>query len=437
MTASATVHTGTPQPNEVPYAPQGAALELFHCRSPECLIEGPAGSGKSRAVLEKLNLLAEKYPGMRGLIVRKTRQSITQSVQVTFEQKVLPKGSPIRLHHEAQEYRYPNGSRLILGGLDDDTKVFSSEYDVCYANEATELTEANWEALTTRLRNGVMPYQQIIGDCNPDAPTHWLNVRCNAGKTVRLVSKHEDNPTVTPEYIATLDALTGFRYQRLRLGLWVAAEGQFFEEWDPEQHVCDPFVIPPDWTRWVGVDYGFADPFCALWLARGPDRRIVVYREVYRTGLRDEQQAILIRERSRGERIVRWVGDPSMFNKRTEQQKPSIAKVYRALGVPLVPGYNARIPGWQAVRRVLASASGNPPRLRIFRPSGELPDYGCPNLIRTLPEMVRDRLDPEDLADKIGSVKTDDHGCDALRYSLLAEQTPILPPTQRQIVFAG
>ena len=52
-----------------PYMPLGAARQLMLCRDPEVLLSGPAGTGKSRASLEKLHLAAMRYPGMRGLIV--------------------------------------------------------------------------------------------------------------------------------------------------------------------------------------------------------------------------------------------------------------------------------------------------------------------------------------------------------------------------------
>jgi len=81
-----------------------------------------------------------------------------------------------------------------MAGMDKATKIMSSEFDMIYVGEATELTENDWEMLATRLRNGVMPYQQLIADCNPEAPTHWLKVRVDTGKTTGLDSRHEDNP---------------------------------------------------------------------------------------------------------------------------------------------------------------------------------------------------------------------------------------------------
>src|SRR5262245_60510234 len=188
---------------------------------------------------------------MRGLILRKTRMSLTESALVTFEQHVIPEGHSILngpRRNFRQVYRYPNGSELVTGGLDNPSRVMSTEFDLIYPQEAIELREEEWEALTTRLRNGKMPYQQILGDTNPDKPQHWLKRRCDAGKCRLLESRHEDNPILygdgdwTPRgraYLATLDALTGARRARLRLGRWVQAEGVVYEGFDPAVHVID------------------------------------------------------------------------------------------------------------------------------------------------------------------------------------------------------
>ena len=430
MPHSAVVQAGTDtNADERPYQPFGAALDLFGSRHREVLLAGPAGTGKSRACLEKLNLIAMQVP-IRAAIVRKTRKSLTQSAMATLENKVLPAPSNVRFHEGDQEYRYPSGARVMVAGLDDAEKIGSTEFDVVYVQEATELGEDDWGMLLRGLRNGVLSYQQLIADCNPSSPDHWLKQRCNRGDCQLLESKHEDNPLLWQEghwtdfglaYMASLDSLQGYLYRRLRLGEWVAAEGMYFTEWDPALHIVPRFDIPEDWPRWLSVDYGFAAPFCCLWFAREPEtRRIYVYRELYAAGLRDEQQAQRIVEASVNDKILLRILDPSMFNPRTEQQRPSIAAVYWAHGCrPVWPGFNNRKQGWAVVRRALAHDQG-PPRLHILAGA-------APNLVRTLPSMVVDPLDPEDVADKVGSTKTEDHAPDALRYGLVAEAQPPRP----------
>jgi PBSX family phage terminase large subunit len=437
---SATIERGfDAQPDERPYQPFGAALDLFRSKAREVLLAGPAGTGKSRACLEKLNLVAMQLP-IRAAIVRKTRKSLTQSAMTTLETKVLPSRNQVRFHEGDQEYRYPSGARIMVAGMDDADKIGSTEFDMVYVQEATELAEDDWGMLLRGLRNGVLSYQQIVADCNPSSPDHWLKQRCNRGDCLLLESRHDDNPTLVDpvsgsytdfgrEYLHTLDTLQGYLYQRLRLGQWVAAQGMYFTEYDPALHICPSFEIPAEWPRWLAVDYGFAAPFCCLWFAREPEtRRIFIYREMYSPGLRDEVQAQRIVEQSEGEHVLLKILDPSMFNLRTEQQRPSIASIYWAYGVkPVYPGMNSRKQGWAIVRRALAH-DHDAPRLQVLHGA-------APNLVRTLPAMVVDPLDPEDVADKIGSVKTEDHAVDALRYGLAAEAQPPQPTRSSQLRF--
>lgn len=252
-----------PTPTEVikRYVRSGAASQLFRCVAPEVVLAGPAGTGKSRACLERLHKLALDYPGMRGLMVRRTRKALTQSAMVTFREKVLHPLDNVTFRATDQEYRYGNGSVIVVAGLDDPAKVMSAEYDIAYVQEGTEVTEHAWESLTARLRNGVVPFQQIMGDCNPDAPTHWLKRRVDRGATVMLESRHEDNPSVTAQYLAVLDALTGVRYLRLRKGIWAAAEGLVYDDWNTAVHLTDRFDIPPSWRKLRVIDFGYTNPF--------------------------------------------------------------------------------------------------------------------------------------------------------------------------------
>lgn len=428
-----------------PYQPFGAAREVMRCRAREVLLAGPAGTGKSMACLQKIDLAASQTP-IRAAIIRKLRTGLTQAALVTFREKVLPPPpNAIWFHHEDQEFRYPNGSRIVVAGLDDPRKILSTDFDLVYVQEATELEEQDWQILLTRLRNNALSYQQILADCNPSYPNHWLKQRCDDGLTTLLESRHEDNPQLydhathdwTPfgtTYLETLDALTGYLYQRLRLGLWVAAEGMFFPELSPEEHFVESFEIPADWPRWVGVDYGFAVPFCALWLTRDPDTRsIYVYREAYGAGLRDEQQADLIKRRSEDEKLLQIVVDPSMFNARTEQRRPSIAQVYADRGLAartlqgIWPGQNNRKQGWAIVRRALAHDEG-PSRLKIFRDA-------CPSLMRELPALVMDSFDPEDTQQRSKGKEVLDHAPDALRYALCAEALPQTVSAPQRAIF--
>ena len=283
------------------FTPYGAAKSLLECRDPEVVLSGSAGTGKSMGCLQKIVLCCLKYPKIRCLIVRKTRESLTTTGLVTLQEHVIPElveNGVISYYggsrKDPAKYMFVNGSSIMLGGMDKATKVMSSEYDLIFVQEAIELTEDDWEKLTTRLRNYKMPYQQIIADTNPDAATHWLKQRSDKGTTTMFQSVHEDNPTLYDhenetwterglDYIGKLDKLTGVNYQRLRLGLWVSSEGIIYDNFQYNVHVIDDFEIPDDWRRYWAIDYGYTNPFvCQMW-AEDHDGRLYLYRETYMT----------------------------------------------------------------------------------------------------------------------------------------------------------
>ncbi len=355
------------------FEPRGAARDLFTCRDREVLLSGPAGTGKSRACLEKLHLCASlaRYAGMRGLMVRKTMVSLTATGLVTYKSKVLSPLDGVTFFggskDEPPAYRYPNGSRLLLGGLDDSQKIMSSEYDMIYVQEATELGLGDWENLTSRLRNGVMPYQQLIADCNPGPPTHWLKVRCDAGATTMLESRHEDNPryydaatglwtTDGLAYLATLDALTGARKARLRFGRWEGAEGVVYEAWDERLHVIPRADLPHLRYYIASMDWGWTNPgVLQIWGVDG-DGRMYLVREHYRV-----QQSITWWARLAKEERDRY----QLRTVQCDPSEPGFIAEYRRAGVPAAPAFNGIQLGIQAVQARLQPAGDGRPRLYV------------------------------------------------------------------------
>ena len=103
---------------EIPYEPRGAARDLFWCRESEVLLEGPAGTGKTRALLEYVYWCCRTFPGIRVLFIRKTRASLTESVLVTWEQKVLPDHACITGTASAENrrsYTFPWDANRVYG----------------------------------------------------------------------------------------------------------------------------------------------------------------------------------------------------------------------------------------------------------------------------------------------------------------------------------
>jgi phage terminase large subunit len=405
--------------HELVYRPAGAAMLLFYEKRTEVLIEGPAGTGKTRAILEKVYWLCDRYPGMRALICRKTRKSMTESVLVTFEEKVLPPGSPLasgpsRSHRDI--YKHPNGSEIIVGGLDHPERLFSTEFDLICVFEATECTLDDYESLHRALRNGVMPYQQIVCDCNPAYPSHWLYQRATVkgSQMRRLKSRHEDNPACTKAYLKILSELTGVRRERLFLGRWIAAEGAVWPEYDPAIHVIDRFDFHPEWRRIRSIDYGYTNPFTCQWWIIDGDGRMYLYRELYFTRRIVEDHVKQIVELSKGEVYEATIADHDAEDRATAERH----------GVSTIPALKAVTVGLQAVANRIHVAGDGRPRIFLLRDS----------LVERDPALVAARK-PTCLAEEIESylwqepkegkaakeepIKTDDHGVDAMRYATM------------------
>lgn len=444
------------------YQPFGTAVEAFRFKGPELLYAGPAGTGKSKCLLEKLHAMMLKYPGARGLIVRKTLASLGSTALVTYEQHVAKEhlasgevkwfgGSP----KEAACYKYKNGSVIVVGGMDKSMKIMSSEYDVCYAQEATELLEADWEAITTRLRNGKIPYQQLIADANPDVPTHWLKIRCDTGKTFHIGSRHEDNPILFEQnpdgttgplteagrnYMGKLDALTGVRYMRLRKGIWCAAEGMVYEEFDPSVHIHKRIGTPPiSWTRYVTVDFGYTNPMVVQFWAEDEDGRLYLYRELYETKITVDKMAVKIKEAMNLRREPR----PRMII--CDHDAEGRAVLERELGMSTKAAKKSVEDGIQAVKA----------RLRLSDVDGKPRMYLCQDAIVERDKDLVDRKKPTcaieeivgyiwdrgtSVAQNAGKppkehpVKEDDHSMDAMRY-MIAERDLRSRPRVRSISY--
>lgn len=403
----------------------GAAHQLLHSHDPEILIAGPAGTGKSLSVLMKAHVICETKPGVRALMVRKTRASLSESALATFERDVLPESHPARRGSQRSHrhsYNYPNGSQIILGGMDRASRIMSTEFDLIFVQEATELDENDWESLSSRLRNNKLKFQQLIGDCNPSFPTHWLRQRCLAGRTVLLESKFEDNPLLFDAgandwtefgrtYIDRLDRLTGVRKERLRYGRWAAAEGLIYTDWSERLHLIDRFRPPPDWRRLWVCDFGFVNAFAwQLWAIDG-DGRMYLTKEIYKTGTLVEDHAKAI--------LAATQNEPRPVAIVTDHDAEDAQTLAKHLGMTTTRANKNVSAGIQAVQSRLRPAGDGRPRLFVMRDALRQRD---PALVEAkLPTCLAEEITGYvwDPGKKSGEapVKLHDHAMDAMRYA--------------------
>jgi phage terminase large subunit len=419
----------------VEFEARGAVRQLFRSKDPEVLLSGAAGTGKSVGVLMRLHLLMLDNAGARGLILRKTHASLTASTLVSFRHKILKEAlgaGLVRFYggsaQEPAAFRYKNGSSVTVGGLDRSTRVLSTEFDMVMIDEATEVTEEDVDTVTGRLRNGVLPIQQLVMCTNPGPPSHHLKQRCDDGRTRILYSRHEDNPRMYRNgdwtdygrtYLARLDGLRGVRYKRMRHGLWVAAEDVVFDEWDESVHVIDPFTPPTSWPRFWSIDWGFNNPAVVQFWARDPDGTVYLYREIYETKRTADQLA---------KRCLKYVTEDGRREGKWTEPKPRViladhdagdrALFERELGLSTRAADKRVKIGLQVANTRLKIGANGKPRVYVMRGS-------CVSRDKDLREAKK----PTCFTDEIGGyewdrrpgheeepVKEGDHSMDPYRY---------------------
>jgi len=418
----------------VRFEPRGAAAVMMRSKAPMILLSGAAGTGKSVPCLMKLHLACATVPKVRCLVVRKTLTSLTASTLVSFREKVAAEAIAAGLvkfyggsQQEPASYRYSNGSVLVMGGSDKATAFLSTEYDLCFADEAVELSLEDIETINTRLRNGRLPYQQLIMASNPGAPTHHLKTMERDHRLVMLYSQHEDNPLLYTDgawthrgtiYLERLEALSGARYQRLRWGRWVSSEGTVYEDWSPAVHILDRFEPPPSWTRWHVIDWGYTNPFVWQEWAEDPDGRLFLLREVYRTRrlVEDHARHVL--------RLCAPDGKWAVPKPRAiiaDHDAEDRATWERHFGMSTVPAVKAVAEGIQAVQARLRSAGDGKPRLFVLRDAlverdPELAEVSRPTC--TVEEIDGYVWEPakDGKEEKERPLKLNDHAMDCMRY---------------------
>lgn len=411
---------------------RGASLELGRCHDTEVGIDGPAGTGKTFGILFYIHILLFKYAGSKWLVTRRYNTDLAGSAMATYQNEVLDPSEGVYYYGGSKVkppgFIYPNGSFMAVNGLDRPGRLKSFDADGIYINEATECGIEHIEYARMRLRKGVIPWQQLVMDFNPSAPTHFLNERMNSGVTTRLLSRHEDNPRYhdgrdwTEEgrrYIFDiLGGLTGVRLARYRYGIWAAAEGTvYMDSWDRSINVIDRFPIPKEWPRYLAIDFGYTHPFVCLWAAIDPDGRIYIYRQIYKTQRLVEDHAKDIK------RYSRWGeadGDPLPREIITDHDAQERATFERHTGLMTMPAHKTVLDGIQAVAARFKPAGDGRPRFMILRDSlverdTELAHAKKPTCLEDEPDVYVWKTSTIAQA-KEEPVKEFDHALDCCRY---------------------
>lgn len=294
--------------------------EFVESTAREVMADGAFGSGKTRALGEKMYTNLVLYPGNRGLLARKTFSSIENTTLQTFLEEVVPDEHivgtnkhrhlvqvqsplyptahcaacgwetsamvPVKRREyvleqcpdcQADAMRWTPPSELYYEGLatsgsrpgEMPEKIAGMNLGFVGVDEAIEITEKDWEMLQGRLRLSdlgnkyvrTLPFRQIFCVTNPDTPTHWLHRRfIDRGVGTRISSSTEDNPFNPPDYLDRLRRqFAGADFDRFVEGQWVGRTGLVYSDFTDGSHVIEPLAAHEVLGEGWGVPEGHRD----------------------------------------------------------------------------------------------------------------------------------------------------------------------------------
>lgn len=400
-----------------PFQPIDWQIQPWRDKSPVLLLTGSAGGGKSRLAGEKIHAYCLKYPNATAVMLRKTRESMTNSTVLFMDRGVIGKDPNVNYFSSKSRFEYENGSILAYGGMKNEEQREQirsigqdGSVDIAWMEEANKFTEEDFNELIARMRGTAAEWRQIILTTNPDAPTHWIKKRLiDGGEAAVYYSGALDNPHNPESYIEGLGRLTGVLKERLVHGRWVQAEGAVYAGFDEAIHLIDPFPIPDDWRVIRSIDFGYTNPFVCQWWAIDHDGRMYLYRELYMTRRTVRVHAGKIQDNT-DRAIEATVADWDAEDRATLEENG----IYTDLADKRV------MPGIQAVQERLKVQGDGKPRLFVMRGAVVEPDWRLMDEKR--PTSTLEEFPAYVWNDKVTKdepAKLDDHGMDAMRYAVM------------------
>lgn len=269
--------------------PRQAQAEQVAGAVDELLYGGAAGGGKTHWLIGHVAREMERYPGNRGIILRRVFPSLRRSIIPRAQDMLRGRA---RWNGSTSTFAFPNGSALELGQIQyvrDLDQYWGSEYGVIAFEELTEFLEQMLDYMLSRLRAPTAgPRPHMIGTTNPGGVGHrWVKRRYlrpdpaevawgapEPGTIWRpaptddrpepltrcfIPARLEDNPALLardPRYVDRLQMISARGLRRaLRLGDWDAIDAVEGALWTAEWlDIGRVAAAPPPLLRVLAVD---------------------------------------------------------------------------------------------------------------------------------------------------------------------------------------
>ena len=253
---------------------------------------GGAGSGKSYFITQKIIIRCCNEP-IKVLVCRRYGSTLRNSCFSLFKEILTKwKLTPyLKIRETDFNIKFPNGSEVIMVGLDEETKLLSlNNISTIWIEEAYEVPKPIVEQLNLRLR-GKADNQQIIMSYNPISKNSWLYDFCevNPPESFRyLKTTFRDNPFLNEEYVKTLEALYTRNPAKARVfcdgEYGVDSEGLVITNW--RQEAFDAMELASRGLEHrAGMDLGWIDKSAIIDSLYDRENKIIyVFNEFYKSG---------------------------------------------------------------------------------------------------------------------------------------------------------
>lgn len=247
------------------------------------VLYGGAGSGKSHFKGQEvlLNMMSSKEYSY--LVVRKTGKSIRNSVFRLLSEMIVEYDllSYFSINKTEMMITCVTGSSLITSGLDDVEKLKSvANINRIWVEEASEITEKDFNQLDLRLRGQSKVGYQLTLTFNPISELHWLKKSFfDVGRNGSFVLKttFKDNNFLDDRYVQTLNDLKEQDYQYYRiyaLGEWGSLGNVIYSNWEKQDLSVTKDTFD---NHYNGIDWGFGDDPTAFIRVHYDKARKVIY----------------------------------------------------------------------------------------------------------------------------------------------------------------
>jgi phage terminase large subunit len=429
--------------DEIIFEPSEKQETFFNSRQKYILFGGARGGGKTSAALWKCIFTCLLVPGCNVCLIRKTYSQLETTVFPQFNNipYTVYSERPEAYNKSSHVVRFDNGSHLYFrscANVDAARQLFKgAEFVLIAIDEMTEFTYAEFEEMKGAMRSahkvdiyGNPIVCQLVGLSNPGSIGHaWVKAlfvdrhqipgqnpdTYDASDYAFIKSLVTDNKVFAKDedYIKSLDSLSPALKAAYRDGDWDIFAGQYFTNFDSDACVIDHDEVLYEMKRqtwqpkWISVDWGASEEHwaVALWHTtlkiKGEERQIT-YREMILNNIGEAAFANEVVRFNEEEDIQLIFIDPATSSKTGRSPLSIIGDVLAANNMKRPSlAINDRIPGWRLLYNMFEG-----------RPKSKLQvSTNCPNLIKSIPMLIRHTPEkPEDVK-KITAMSDDIADC--------------------------